>query len=514
MTIADIPQYRAVDAARPVPDPGLRNDVAAFLGSTERGPLGRAVRVDSRQSYAATFGGPGAGTVPRAVAAFFSNGGQVAWVVRAGHGGAPARSAATLRTPASAGWNDEGAVRLGLPGSLLTVTAASPGGWANGCRVTVTYRAYGVTGAAELDLAVDVPGATPIRRAAIGVTEMQATLAATGLLSGEFSGPPVAAHAAGPGPAQATWVLALTGGVEPTLGVPDLRQAIVEQAQVDEIAIVCVPDLATALGPSDQDEVLTVLARSAAASQDRLAVVSVPATDAVGVTDWHARAVNIAADPTTRRVIAAYFPWLLAEDLTGRGPDPYRGTDPVGHVCGQIAQLDRERGSGWSPANTLISDAIDVVPPLPAAVQSEAIRRGINLLRPRIGGGLEIWGARTLDSGDGRYIAHRRLVHRLVRATRRAVEPLVFDTNDRVLWFSVARAVSGVLMEAFRSGALKGDTPDQAYRVRCDETTNPPAAIDDGRVVCEIDVAPAVPMEFITLRLTVGAEGLLEVVEQ
>jgi hypothetical protein len=32
--------------------------------------------------------------------------------------------------------------------------------------------------------------------------------------------------------------------------------------------------------------------------------------------------------------------------------------------------------------------------------------------------------------------------------------------------------------------------------------------------VCEIQVAPATPMEFITLRLTLGAEGLLEVVEQ
>jgi uncharacterized protein len=71
-----------------------------------------------------------------------------------------------------------------------------------------------------------------------------------------------------------------------------------------------------------------------------------------------------------------------------------------------------------------------------------------------------------------------------------------------------------VLLEAFRSGALAGETPDQAYRVTCDETTNTPDRIDAGQVVCQIDIAPAAPMEFITLRLTFGAQGLLEVVEQ
>jgi len=32
-------------------------------------------------------------------------------------------------------------------------------------------------------------------------------------------------------------------------------------------------------------------------------------------------------------------------------------------------------------------------------------------------------------------------------------------------------------------------------------------------VVCEVQVAPAAPMEFITLRIATGAEGTLEVFE-
>ena len=111
---------------------------------------------------------------------------------------------------------------------------------------------------------------------------------------------------------------------------------------------------------------------------------------------------QVLADPALGRAVAAYFPRLLAEDLAPSGPDRYVPTDPVGHVCGRIAELDRERGSGWSPANTLVRDAVDVATPLPSDLQATAYGLGVNLLRPRVGGGLEIWGARTLDRYDGR----------------------------------------------------------------------------------------------------------------
>src|SRR3954467_9221038 len=55
---AELPGYRVVDTAAAVAEDGLRNDVAAFLGSTERGPLNLAVRVAGRQADAAIFGGP------------------------------------------------------------------------------------------------------------------------------------------------------------------------------------------------------------------------------------------------------------------------------------------------------------------------------------------------------------------------------------------------------------------------------------------------------------------------
>jgi phage tail sheath protein FI len=508
MTATALPGYRVVTTVQPLREEGLRNDVTAFLGSTVRGPLGVPVRVAGRQAYAAAYGGAERGTVPRAFAAFVANGGEVAWVVRAGLGGAPAAADVVLAGSAVP-------ARVDLPGSTLRLTATSPGEWGNGMRVRITYRAYGFAGDAELDLVVEAGGTGAFRRAGLAADELVDAIAATGLVTASFDGPPLArAPGAGnPGPSQLVWAAVLSGGEEPVLDRAALLAGLDAQAEVEEVALVCVPRLAD-LPELDQDDVVAALATSCAASQDRLAVVSAPVADAPGFGVWRQRLRAAVPDPAAQRAVAAYLPWVRAAAPAPTGPDRYPATDPVGHLCGVIARLDRERGSGWSPANTLMTDAVDLVTPLPDAFQQRAVADGVNLVRERTGGGLEVWGARTLDPGDGRYVAHRRLVHRLVRAIRRVTEPLVFDTNDELLWFSVVRAVSGVLMEAFRSGALRGETPDQAYRVRCDETTNPPDAVDEGRVVCEIQVAPATPMEFITLRLTLGAEGLLEVVEQ
>jgi hypothetical protein len=505
-----------VDTVATVAEDGLRNDIAAFLGSTERGPLNIAVRVEGRQAYAAVFGGPGTGTVPRAVAAYFSNGGQVAWVVRAGRDGAAAHGPLDLGQPGTdGGWTADGPRRIGLPGTQLQLAAASPGEWAIGTQVRVVYRAYGRTGAPELDLAVLAPGMAPLRRTGLMADDLLDALTSSGVVTGSFAGQPVEGKPDdSSGPAQLSWSTVLADGREPVLAAPELQAAVDVQAQIEEIAMVCVPDLAELLPHADADDLLSGLASSAAATQDRLVVASVPADDVRSLAEWSARVQSAVTDPAQRRAVALYFPYLLAEWVASPGPDRYRRTDPIGHVCGRIAELDRERGSGWSAANTLVSDAIDTAVPLPATLQAAAIERQVNLVRQRAGGGLELWGARTMDTGAGCYAAHRRLVHRIVRAARRVTEPLVFDTNDRLLWFGVARAISGVLMEAFRSGALQGATPDQAYRVRCDENTNPPDVIDAGQVVCEIDLAPATPMEFITLRLTIGAEGLLQVVEQ
>ena len=89
-----------------------------------------------------------------------------------------------------------------------------------------------------------------------------------------------------------------------------------------------------------------------------------------------------------------------------------------------------------------------------------------------------MWGGRVVGKAMlGGYVAHRRLIHLLVRSIRRVAEPLVFDTNGPQLWLAFVRSITTVLLEAFRAGALQGATPDQAFRVQCDASTNPSSPV-------------------------------------
>jgi phage tail sheath protein FI len=105
------------------------------------------------------------------------------------------------------------------------------------------------------------------------------------------------------------------------------------------------------------------------------------------------------------------------------------------------------------------------------------------------------------------------LIHRLVRAIHRVADPLVFDNNGPELWLTIVRAITTLLLESYDAGALKGARPEDAFRVRCDSTTTPPEEQELGRVFCLIELAPAVPMEFITLRVVLGTDATLEVFE-
>jgi len=91
-------------------------------------------------------------------------------------------------------------------------------------------------------------------------------------------------------------------------------------------------------------------------------------------------------------------------------------------------------------------------------------------------------------------------------------QPLVFSSNGPLLRLVLVRAITTVLLQAYRAGALKGARPEEAFRVVCDASNNSPATEDLGQVFCDIQLAPAVPMEFITLRIAVSAEGRLEVI--
>src|SRR5262249_1177318 len=123
---------------------------------------------------------------------------------------------------------------------------------------------------------------------------------------------------------------------------------------------------------------------------------------------------------------------------------------------------------------------------------------GINLIRQFPGTGLVVWGARTVSADpEWRYLNVRRLFIFLRESILQATSWVVFEPNDQTLWKSIERNVSAFLFLQWLAGALVGDTPDQAFYVKCDAETNPIDSIKLGRVITEIGVAPSKPAEFV-----------------
>ncbi|EMD25699.1 phage tail sheath subtilisin-like domain-containing protein [Amycolatopsis azurea] len=471
-------------------DEPLRTDVAVFLGRTRRGPVGEPVRVESWNDVVGTFGPPdGASATTYALRGFFENQGRTAWVLRV------AGPSAT----ASAPWTDG-----------FRVVAASPGAWANGGRVSVQYRKSSVAGPPTVSVRVRVPGEPPETFAGMAPREVADRLTASRLVRVVSVG---AADPIPPGaPISMSWELTLAGGTDSPPGRAEYESAVAAQAELPEPALVALPDVGSDLRADDHRELVLGLLGVVAPLLDRLVLLDVPPdlSTVDQVAGW-VEALASLGDEALLAAVAAYHPPLRAPELAGTG---LRTVPASGHVAGLVARLDAERGAAYTPANATLLDAVDLEVEYPEAQQVRLFEANVDLVRCLRGRGLVVWGGRTL-SGDPRrrYVAHRRLLHLLVRAIRRAAAPLVFEVNSPELRLSLVRAITSVLLEAFQTGALAGTRPEDAFRVVCDETTNPPEQ-DPGQVVCEIEVAPAVPMEFIALRLVLGQDRGLEVIER
>jgi hypothetical protein len=504
--VADVPGVRFAVAPAPAA-PALRSDVAGFLGRARRGPVGRPVRVVGQREYRRLFGGLTLDAVmPYGVRGYFENGGQVAHVIRLA--GPAVQTAGSLLTIGTA-----------LPPSSRFVAqqyawrATSPGAWAEGTEVAIDYRREGVDGRPEVDVSVRAPGEPPELFTNIDPAEFPRQLSSA-LVEVEAVGATPPAGPA-PGPRRLSFGFALTGGTDDPPRLPEYQAAVAALADVSEPALVAAPDLHFDLTTDDERyAVLGAALRGATDLHDRLVLVDAPPghDDARQALAW-LDGLRAGADPDTLRAGTAYHPHLWVPDPLGGPAAPQRLLPPSGLVAGVVSRLDRERGAHHTPANAPVLDAVDVSRVYDDDDSALLDAGHVNLLVCRCGRGLQVWGGRTLERVDptGRFVAHRRLLHRLVRAIRRVAEPLVFDGNTPRLWLTLTRAITAVLLEAFRAGALRGARPEEAFRVQCDEQTNPPAERDLGRCVSLISVAPAVPMEFITLRIAVSTDGSIEV---
>ena len=69
------------------------------------------------------------------------------------------------------------------------------------------------------------------------------------------------------------------------------------------------------------------------------------------------------------------------------------------------------------------------------------------------------------------------------------------------------RTITAFLVNEWRSGALFGSSPNEAFFVKCDGENNTAESIDLGMVIVEIGVAPVKPAEFVIFKLAQFSGG-------
>ncbi|GAB4276350.1 MAG: phage tail sheath family protein [Candidatus Promineifilaceae bacterium] len=307
-------------------------------------------------------------------------------------------------------------------------------------------------------------------------------------------------------PADGTYQLS-GGGMQPLtaadfIGDPAARTGMGGLEAIDEVSLVLCPDVMAGYDGSDAAKervkaVQTAMIAHCENMRYRFAVLDTPpGLNAQQAKEWRDY-VNFDS-----AYAAMYYPWIEVADLSGSGKTS-KLVPPSGHVVGIYNRTDTQRGVHKAPANEVVLGAIDLELKLSKGEQDTLNPIGINCIRSFPGRGIRVWGARTLSSnGSWRYINVRRLFNMVGSSLDTGLQWVVFEPNDSTLWAKVRRDVTAFLRVVWRSGALFGTTPDQAFYVKCDEELNPSEIRDLGQLIIEVGLAPVKPAEFVIIRLS------------
>ncbi|MHB1295094.1 MAG: phage tail sheath subtilisin-like domain-containing protein [Anaerolineae bacterium] len=501
------------------PIEGVGTSVAAFIGFTERAEepsrdggapislLNKATLVTNWAQYSAKFGGFAEGTfLPQAVFGYLANGGGRCYVV-------------SVRTLAVDGGTKAQALLPGptdAKGESLQITARAGGVAGNDLTVTIQHEG---TEAPEGEPQPDT-FTLIVKRGGVQAERYDGLSAGTGARNVEtvvngasrlvqVAAPRKAGKAIAQRPTEGSY--SLVGGESKALAISPAqfqgdaakREGIGALEALDDVTMVCVPDLMSAFTQGAIDlngvkAVQTAVLNHCERMRYRFAILDAPpGLSPQEIGDWR---MNQAGYDS--KYGALYYPWIAMPNPVGANGATML-VPPCGHIAGIYARTDNERGVHKAPANEVVAGAIGLEINVTKGEQDGLNPMGVNCIRAFPGRGIRVWGARTLASDPSwRYINVRRLFNYVEASIERGTQWVVFEPNDQDLWARVRRDISAFLRMVWRSGALFGATPEEAFYVKCDEELNPLEVRDAGQLIIEIGMAPVKPAEFVIVRIS------------
>jgi Bacteriophage tail sheath protein len=475
----------------------------AFVGRALRGPVNRAVLIESFAEFQRTFGGLWQPSrLSYAVEQFFENGGREALVVRVVNGA----RAASLTLPAGA--------------SALTLQAASPG-TREFLRASIDYDNIPAQDSFNLTVQrVRVQGGSHVEDQEIfpqlSVQPAHERYAGEVLRRSELvrvvgAVPQVRPDHTRDAAGTPTYVSSNADGDD---GAPltdyDLIGSEVEHTGLfaldacDYFNLLCIPPLART-----EDVGLTVLLVAARYCKDRGAVLVVDpryawhtADDALaGLRDWEIKSENA----------VMYFPRILAHDkLRGH----FESFAPCGAVAGMLARVDQTHPVWGEPK---MDDAVLRQGYRPVCLVSEDRRmrlaqRGVNTLQAirsvsRIGVKPRTLAAGSAGIRDWQVLPARRLALFIVNCIEHGTRWVVAAAAASEAAQIVATQVRNFFDHLYEEGAFGTRPREEAFYVICDRRFNAADGERQGEFQFLIGFAAARPKEFHTYRISHSPAG-------
>ncbi len=201
------------------------------------------------------------------------------------------------------------------------------------------------------------------------------------------------------------------------------------------------------------------------------------------------------------------YPWVLtpgSEALPG-GLEP-----PDGVFSGVLARAIPELGIAHSIGRQFLHGVHGFEPPLAGPdLELDTPKNGapalihrVSLLGPTPDGNRILSDVTTSTSKPHRPAPVGRLTAAILRTSRHLGETVSFEPSGAALWQKIRAQLNRLLGDFYTAGALLGTSTEEAYSVRCDETTTTQNDLDNGRVIAEVRFAPAHPVGLITVVLS------------
>ena len=482
------------------PIAGVGTSTGAFVGVAEKGPIDEARLISNWTQFVETYGSfITDGFLAYSVYQFFNEGGTKCYVVRVATDLAD-ESSVVLTDSANVNTLSIEALSKGSHGDKLAIdiqeASDDP---ANNFKLVVKYNGDGVEVFNNLSMLELIDGNPNLNHVETRINGVSKWIRVEDLDS--------ATPAPGDRPTETddTPVL-LTGGDDGTSGLQDAdflgtesnKKGLHAFDTVDDINIVAIPDR-----PGDREVILGAMTYCENRADCFFVADCLEGMSPTSVRDFKKGTGDWSGQNAFNSTFGAlYYPWIKVSDPLTGGTIP---TPPSGAIVGTYSNSDVTRGVHKAPAGTIegyLNSAMGIEKIVTKGEHDILNPDGINVIRSFPGIGICVWGARTTTTdAEWRYVNVRRLFLFIEESLDEGTQWVVFEPNDPSLWGSVKRNITAFLTLVWRSGALFGNTPDEAFYVKVDEENNPPEVRDAGQLIIEVGVAPVKPAEFVIIRI-------------